>query len=181
MSSVQILQEIPMVKSVSSANFKYVKTQFYNGSCASVTNIKGESTLNLRYMEHGYEQVSTPISCGRNQQDQPKGVIVCWPPRKKLHNWATLKLIVWLAAHALYPTQWQLDSFEKTALELEAKGQGAFEKKFCYRTGLGVNLIKSGDDGERPTEPSEGLASLLPSSAGWSPPVAPLSPASGLT
>ncbi|KAH1022268.1 hypothetical protein HUJ04_011691, partial [Dendroctonus ponderosae] len=80
------------VKSVSSANFKYGKTQFYNGSCASVTNIKGESTLNLRNMEYGYEQVSTPISC----------VIVCWPSLKKVHNWATLKLIVWFAAQALY-------------------------------------------------------------------------------
>ncbi|ENN70858.1 hypothetical protein YQE_12436, partial [Dendroctonus ponderosae] len=43
-----------------------------------------------------------PVSCGRNQQDQPKGVIVCWPSLKKVHNWATLKLIVWFAAQALY-------------------------------------------------------------------------------
>ncbi|KAH1022858.1 hypothetical protein HUJ04_012177 [Dendroctonus ponderosae] len=53
-------------------------------------------------MEHRYEKVSTPISCERNPQDQPKGVIDCWPPRKKVHNWATLKLIVWFAAQTLY-------------------------------------------------------------------------------
>ncbi|KAH1029301.1 hypothetical protein HUJ05_002560 [Dendroctonus ponderosae] len=64
--------DIFRVKSVSSANFKYVKAQFYNGSCASVTSIEGGSTLNLRNMEYRYEKVSTPISCERNPHDQLK-------------------------------------------------------------------------------------------------------------
>ncbi|KAH1022859.1 hypothetical protein HUJ04_012178 [Dendroctonus ponderosae] len=78
--------DIFTVKSVSSANFKYVKTQFHNGSCASVTNIEGGSKLNLQNNEHRYEKVSTPISCERNPQDQPKATLM-----------VTFELIVWIS------------------------------------------------------------------------------------
>lgn len=48
-----------------------------------------------------------------------------------------------LLVHHQLSTQRQRDRVGKTALEHEAKAQEAFEKRLCYRTGLGVhNPIK---------------------------------------
>lgn len=61
------------INSLSSANFKYVKTQFYNRVYASTTTVEDGSKISVRNTKHRYEKVATPISCGRIPRFQPKG------------------------------------------------------------------------------------------------------------
>lgn len=110
------------INSLSSANFKYVKTQFYDRLCPNVgasTSVDETSKSSLRNAKHRYEKVSTPISRGHIPKFQQKGsyfcvsnklwkmcwfvgLIVVWPQRKKFRNWKTLALVSWFIAHTLY-------------------------------------------------------------------------------
>lgn len=64
------------INSLSSANFKYVKSQFYDRLCPNVgasTSVDETSKSSLRNPKHRYEKVSTPISCGHIPKFQQKG------------------------------------------------------------------------------------------------------------